>query len=91
MKMSKLDHNSKLGFVGAGMVGKSLALALSKIGYSVVAVSSRSFSSACELAELVCGVTAYQTVQEVANVLILFLLLFLMMQLLSQLNMMAVS
>ena len=67
MKMSKLDHNSKLGFVGAGMVGKSLALALSKIGYSVVAVSSRSFSSACELAELVCGVTAYQTVQEVAE------------------------
>ena len=65
--MGKLTRRSRIGFIGAGTVGKSLALALSRQGYPVVAVSSRSFSSAQELAHLVIGVTAYETVDGTAG------------------------
>jgi predicted short-subunit dehydrogenase-like oxidoreductase (DUF2520 family) len=58
---------SRIGFVGAGVVGKSLALALSRQGYPVVAAASRSYSSAQELAHLVDGATAYQTPEEAAQ------------------------
>jgi predicted short-subunit dehydrogenase-like oxidoreductase (DUF2520 family) len=36
------DLSRRLGFVGAGRVGKGLSLALSRAGYEVVGVSSRS-------------------------------------------------
>ncbi len=41
----------KLGFIGAGTVGSALALRLSSRGYQVVAVSSRSQTSARNLAQ----------------------------------------
>jgi len=45
----------KLGFIGAGTVGTALAVRLSSKGYPVVAVSSRSQTSAQRLAEAVKG------------------------------------
>ncbi|MFQ6122827.1 MAG: Rossmann-like and DUF2520 domain-containing protein [Dehalococcoidales bacterium] len=44
-----------IGFIGAGTVGTALAVLLSKKGYSVVAVSSRSLTSAKKLAETISG------------------------------------
>ena len=41
-KMEKL----KIGFIGAGTVGTALAVRLSRRGYDIAAVSSRSLSSA---------------------------------------------
>lgn len=57
----------KAGFIGAGTVGTALAVSFSQRGYPVVAVSSRSFSSAQELAGLVASCRACQTAQEVAD------------------------
>ena len=65
--MGKITRRSRIGFIGAGTVGKTLALALSRQGYPVVAASSRSFSSAQELAHLVMGVTAHETADEAAG------------------------
>ena len=45
----------KLGFIGAGTVGTALAVRLSGVGYPVVAVSSRSRTSAQRLAQVVKG------------------------------------
>lgn len=49
----------KVGFIGAGKVGTALALALSRACYPVVAVASRSLSSAQRLAEAVDGCSAF--------------------------------
>ena len=65
--MARLSKESKLGFVGAGRVGGSVAIALSRAGYPVVAISSRTFASAQGLAELVPGSVAYQKAQEAAD------------------------
>ena len=65
--MADLTKRSSIAFVGAGTVGKSLALALSREGYRVVAAASRSFSSAQEMAHLVAGVAAYETAGEAAE------------------------
>ena len=65
--MGSLDSNSRIGFIGAGVVGTSLAVALSRGGRRVVAASSRTFASARKLVELVPGCTAYPTASEVAN------------------------
>jgi predicted short-subunit dehydrogenase-like oxidoreductase (DUF2520 family) len=43
--------NPDIGFIGAGALGKGLALALAARGYPVAAVSSRSMSSARDLAD----------------------------------------
>ena len=45
----------KIGFIGAGTVGTALSVLLSNKGYPVVAVSSRSLTSAKKLAEAVGG------------------------------------
>ena len=45
----------KIGFIGAGTVGTALSVLLSGKGYPVVAVSSRSSTSARKLAETVSG------------------------------------
>ncbi len=45
----------KVGFIGAGTVGTALAIRLSQKGYTVVAVSSRSQTSARNLAQAVSG------------------------------------
>jgi predicted short-subunit dehydrogenase-like oxidoreductase (DUF2520 family) len=57
----------KIGFIGAGTVGTTLAIELSGRGYSVVSVSSRSFSSAEKLARLIKGCRAFPTGQEAAD------------------------
>ena len=65
--MSSFNRHSRVAFIGAGTVGKSLALALSRQGYGVVAAASRTYASAQELAHLVDGVTAYETVAQAAR------------------------
>lgn len=57
----------KIGFIGAGTVGTALAVRLSRRGYDIVAVSSRSLSSAQRFAEMVGNVTVYASPQEVAD------------------------
>ena len=59
---------TKLGFIGAGVVGTALALRLHEKGYPVVAVASRSESSAEKLADAVSGCQAYKSKQVVADV-----------------------
>jgi len=65
--MPILDRASQIGFIGAGIVGKSLAVALNNNGYTVSAVGSRSFDSAKSLADIVPCCEAYQNFDEVAQ------------------------
>lgn len=58
----------KLGFIGAGTIGSTLALKLSSQGYPVVAVSSRHHTAAKKLAHLITGCSAVTDNQEVAAV-----------------------
>ena len=57
----------KLGFVGAGTVGTALSVRLSNRGYPVVAVSSRSQTSARGLAQAVSGCQVFDNNQGVAD------------------------
>jgi len=57
----------KLGFVGAGTVGTALAVLMNSKGYQVVAVSSRSLTSAENLAKAVSGCRAFSNKQDVAD------------------------
>jgi predicted short-subunit dehydrogenase-like oxidoreductase (DUF2520 family) len=57
----------KLGFIGAGTVGTALAARLSQSGYPVVAVASRSRSSAQKLADAVGYCPVYANNQAVAD------------------------
>ncbi len=57
----------KLGFIGAGTVGTALSVRLRNSGYSVVAVSSRSQTSARSLARAVRGCQAFDNNQGVAD------------------------
>ena len=65
--MARFSRDSKIAFVGSGVVGGSLAVVLSQAGYPVVATASRTFSSAQNLARWVPGCVAYETAQEAAN------------------------
>ncbi len=65
MAWSKRD--TRLAFVGAGVVEGSLAAALSRAGYSVTASASRTFASARELARWAEGCVAYKTPQQAAD------------------------
>ena len=58
----------KLGFIGAGTVGTALAIRLSERGYKVVAVSSRSQTSADKLAQAIDGCHAVDSSQAVADI-----------------------
>jgi predicted short-subunit dehydrogenase-like oxidoreductase (DUF2520 family) len=58
----------KTGFIGAGTTGTALAVRLSQTRWPVVGVSSRTLSSAQELAVRVSGCQAYHTAQELADV-----------------------
>jgi len=62
--MGNLSKRSKIGILGAGIVGKSIAVVLSRSGYPVVATASRSFSSAQDLAHLVVDSRACVNPQE---------------------------
>ncbi len=57
----------KLGFIGAGTVGTALSVRLNSKGYPVVAVSSRSRTSAENLARAVNGCQVLDSNQAVAN------------------------
>ncbi|MFC2017052.1 Rossmann-like and DUF2520 domain-containing protein [Chloroflexota bacterium] len=57
----------KLGFIGAGTVGTALSVRLSNRGYSVVAVSSRSQTSARNLAQAVSDCQVFDNNQGVAD------------------------
>ena len=57
----------RLGFIGAGTVGTALAIRLSSKGYQVVAVSSRSHTSAKNLAQRVNDCHAFDNNQGVAD------------------------
>ena len=63
-----LDRNSKIGIIGSGFVGGSLAVALSRVGYNVVAASSRRFVSAEALAKRIGGCKAFGNSQNVIDV-----------------------
>ena len=56
-----------VGVLGAGTVGTALAVCLRRRDYPVVAVASRSYSSAQTLAEGVEGCRAYPTLQDAAE------------------------
>lgn len=57
----------RIGFVGAGTLGRGLALALDSVGCDVVAVASRTKASAEWLAERVDGCAVVDTPQGVAD------------------------
>jgi predicted short-subunit dehydrogenase-like oxidoreductase (DUF2520 family) len=57
----------KIGFIGAGTVGTALAILLSRKGFPVAAVSSRTTASAERLARQVEGCLAVSRNQEVAD------------------------
>ena len=57
----------KLGFIGAGTVGTALAVRLSQKGYTVVAASSRSQTSAGKLAHAVGGCAVFDNAQGVVD------------------------
>ncbi len=57
----------KLGFIGAGTVGTALSVRLSSKGYPIAAVSSRSRTSAQNLARVVNGCRVFNNNQAVAD------------------------
>ena len=57
----------KLGFIGAGTVGTALAVRWNQKGYRVVAVSSRSQTSARNLAQTINGCQVFNNNQAVAD------------------------
>ena len=65
--MAPFSTESKIGFVGAGSVGGSLAVGLSQHGYAVVATASRTFSSAESLAGRIRNCVSYPEVQDVVD------------------------
>jgi predicted short-subunit dehydrogenase-like oxidoreductase (DUF2520 family) len=64
----KRDDRPTIGFIGAGTTGTALAVRLAQHGYQVIAVSSRSLTSAEKLAERISGCQVYNRAQEVADV-----------------------
>ena len=61
------DKTSKIAFVGSGAVGKTIAVALSRQGYPVVAAASRTFASAQDLAGRIERCVAYESIQDAAD------------------------
>ncbi len=57
----------RIGIIGAGKVGKALALGLAASGYTVSAVSSRSMKSAYKLADRLGSAVAFENPQGVAS------------------------
>ena len=66
--VEKNRNSQKVGFIGAGTVGTALAIRLSQQGYSVVAISSRSITSASKLANMVSGCQVYHDFQSIADI-----------------------
>jgi predicted short-subunit dehydrogenase-like oxidoreductase (DUF2520 family) len=62
-----VGNDLKIGFIGAGKVGFTLALALSNTGYGVNAVYSRSISSAYKLGDKLPSAVVFDSPQGVAD------------------------
>ena len=62
--MISLGKSSRIGFIGAGRVGGSLAVTMSQAGYPVVAVASRTPASAERFATRIEGCAAHTSYQE---------------------------
>jgi predicted short-subunit dehydrogenase-like oxidoreductase (DUF2520 family) len=60
-------RTANIGFIGIGVLGKGLALALAAQGYQVAAAHSRNLASAQWLADRVDGCRVFNTAQELAN------------------------
>lgn len=65
--MTSLNTTSRIGFIGAGKVGGSLAVAMSNAGYPVVAVSSRTPASAASFAARIDGCTPCADLQDAVD------------------------
>jgi predicted short-subunit dehydrogenase-like oxidoreductase (DUF2520 family) len=65
--MPVFGQQSTIGFIGAGAVGGTLAVALGQAGYRVAAVASRTLASAHGLAQRLVGCTAYASPQQVVD------------------------
>lgn len=65
--MNLLDKSSPIGFVGAGTVGKTLAVSFSRQGYCVKGSASRRAESAHSLAELVPGCVVFDSLNDLAR------------------------
>ena len=65
--MHLIDKKTPIGFIGAGAVGGSLAVALHNAGYPVVAVASRTHASAQSLADRIPGCVTYSSLQKLVD------------------------
>ena len=65
--MTSLRKTSRIGFIGAGKVGGSLAVAMSNAGYPVVAVSSRTPASAQGFAARIDGCMPHVALQSAVD------------------------
>ena len=65
--MKKKDMPT-IGFIGAGTTGTALAVRLAQHGYRVIAVSSRSLTSAEKLAGRISGCKVYNRAQKIADI-----------------------
>ena len=64
----EMDSNTtRIGFIGAGVLGNGLALALAQRGYNVAGSASRSLVSAESLAARIPGCRALESPQELAD------------------------
>jgi len=64
----KEKNTPTIGFIGAGTTGTALAVRLAQHGYQVIAVSSRSSTSAEKLAARISGCKVCNGAQEVADI-----------------------
>ena len=67
MKMAAEGRGISVGFIGAGVLGSGLALALHRAGYTVSAVASRRRTSAAALAARIPGCADLPAPQDVAH------------------------
>ena len=62
-----LNKSTKIAFIGCGAVGKTLAVALSRSGYSVIAASSRTYKSAEDLSGRIKNCISYESIPDAAR------------------------
>ena len=65
--MTTFDKSTTIGFIGAGSVGGSLAVALHNAGYPVTAVASRTYASAETFAARIPGCVPYRSLQKLVD------------------------
>ena len=63
----RLSKKSPVGFIGAGKVGTSLAIALHKAGYNVIGSNSKSISSANNLSSTIPNCRTYSNIKDIAS------------------------